>query len=192
MSTARVVYPRLPVPAYVPPSPAAAAALATLLSGGPWLTQHGREVVAVDVERIYALVCRHQRWPGSGVTIRAVAVLRDAGLIVRPRPPARPGAWVPAVDPVPVPRRPVVRVRMPRADPSERGVNPACVRPADPAKVARFWHRSGADAGGIAAELDKACPRDGRPWTAAEAAALLGGLAAIDVRKRLPVGCKLS
>lgn len=192
MSTARVVYPRLPVPAYVPPSPAAAAALATLLSGGPWLTQHGREVVAVDLERVYALVCRHQRWPGSGVTIRAVAVLRDAGLIVRPRPPARPGAWVPAVDPVPVPRRPVVRVRMPRADLSERGPDPACVRPADPAKVARFWHRSGADAEAIAAELDKACPRDGRPWTAAEAAALLGGLAAIDVRKRLPAGCKLS
>ena len=192
MSTARVIYPRLPVPAYVPPSAAAAAALATLLSGGPWLTPHGREVVAADIERVYALVCRHQRWPGSGVTIRAVAVLRDAGLIVRPRPPARPGAWVPAADPVPVPRRPVVRVRMPRVDPSERGPDPACVRPADPAKVARFWHRSGADAEGIATELDKACPRDRQPWTAGEAAALLGGLAVIDVRKRLPVGCKLS
>jgi hypothetical protein len=192
MSTARVVYPRLPVPAYVPPSPAAAAALAALLSGGPWLTPHGREVVAEDVERVYALVCRRQRWTGSGVTIRAVAALRDAGLIVRPRPPARPGAWVPAVDPVPVPRRPVVRVRMPRVDPAERGPDPACVRPADPAKVARFWHRSGADAGGIAAELDRACPRDGRAWTADEAAALLGGLAAIDVRKRLPAGRKLS
>jgi hypothetical protein len=51
MTTARVVYPRLPVPAYVPPSPAAADALATLLSGGPWLTPHGREGVAEDLER---------------------------------------------------------------------------------------------------------------------------------------------
>jgi hypothetical protein len=81
---------------------------------------------------------------------------------------------------------------MPRVDPAERGPDPACVRPADPAKVARFWHRSGADAGGIAAALDTAGPRDGRPWTADEAGALLGGLAAIDVRKRLPAGRKLS
>ena len=56
---------------------------------------------AWDVERVYALVCRRQRWPETGPTMRAVAVLRDAGLIVRPRPPARPGAWVPADAPAP-------------------------------------------------------------------------------------------
>ncbi len=192
MTTARVVYPRLPVPAYVPPSPAAAAALKALLSGGPWFTPQGREVTPVDVERVYALVCRRQRWPETGPTMRAVAVLRDAGLIVRPRPPARPGAWVPADAPAPPAPKAPARPKKPKPDRVDGGLVPGCVIRADPAKVARYWHRTGLDVEAITGKLDRACPHPGRPWTADEAAALLGGLAVIDVRKRLPAGRKLS
>jgi hypothetical protein len=192
MASRRVTYPVLPVPAYVPPSHAAGAAIAALLKAGPWFTPQGREVTPADIERVYALVCRRQRWPETGPSMRAVAILRDAGLIVRPRPPARPGAWVPADAPAPPPPKAPPRTKKAKPDRVAGGPDPACVVPAKPAPVARFWHRAGLDSAAIAGELDKACPRPGHPWRAAEVDALLGAVAVIDVRKRLPAARKLS
>jgi hypothetical protein len=181
------------IPAYDPPSPAAAAALAALLASGPWWTPTGRQVEADAVELAYAQVCRRIRRADTVPQRVAIRVLAAAGLIVRGCVPGHPSAWITSADPrptAPVAPAPPPR-RVPRLCRAPDPV-PGCTIPAKPSAVARFWHRAGLDAQGIAAELAKACPRDGRPWTAAEAAALLGGLAVIDVRKRLPAGCKLS
>lgn len=65
--------------------------------------------------------------------------------------------------------------------------------PADPVKVARHWLRAGAPREDVAAQLRRACPMPhGWPPSAVEDVCERAGLAAIDVRRLLPAGRKLS
>lgn len=65
--------------------------------------------------------------------------------------------------------------------------------PADPVKVARHWLRAGATREDIAAQLRRACPMPhGWPAAAVEDVCEAARLAAIDVRRHIPAGRKLS